>query len=301
MPRTWTRALGWVTAACLQPLLGAEAPRALPELAGPGASDRVLVIAPHPDDESLCCGGLIRRTLDNGGSVAIVWITSGDAFELDAFVVEHTLRPHAGVERLALTRMTEARSAAARLGVADANLYFLGYPDRGIRRLLLDHYDVAYRSHYTQTDHVPYAGTLAQGSAYTGANLTRDLAAVMDRYRPTLVLAPSPEDLHPDHRATGELAIRVLAQRHRLDSARYWIVHGGTKWPTPRALRPDLWQTPPPVAPKLSWQQLTLSDAEQQAKLSALREHHSQLKVMNKRMLSFVRRDELYSLTALPE
>jgi hypothetical protein len=118
---------------------------ASPAFVPPTARDRVLVIAPHPDDESLCCGGLIRRTLKNGGSVAIVWITSGDAFELDEMVVEHTLHPRAGLEKLAVLRMAEARQAATTLGVAADNQYFLGYPDRGIRRLLLDHYDVAYR------------------------------------------------------------------------------------------------------------------------------------------------------------
>ena len=36
------------------------------------------------------------------------------------------------------------------------------------------------------------------------------------RYRPTLVLAPAPQDLHPDHHASGELARRLLERRGEL-------------------------------------------------------------------------------------
>src|ERR1700689_3235665 len=59
----------------------------------PGAQDRVLVIAPHPDDESLCCAGILQRARSNGASIAVVWVTAGDGFELDAMLVEHSLWP----------------------------------------------------------------------------------------------------------------------------------------------------------------------------------------------------------------
>src|ERR1043165_7807086 len=76
------------------------------------ADDTVLVVAPHPDDESLCCGGLIHRARSAGARVAIVWITNGDGFKWDAMVVEKKLRPRAGTYlELARQRMSEARSA----------------------------------------------------------------------------------------------------------------------------------------------------------------------------------------------
>src|SRR3569833_2059765 len=59
------------------------------------ASDTVLVVAPHPDDESLCCGGLIHAARSAGARVTIVWITLGDGFRWDAIVVERKLRPRA--------------------------------------------------------------------------------------------------------------------------------------------------------------------------------------------------------------
>ena len=42
------------------------------------AGDRVLVLAPHPDDESLACGGIIQRALARGARVRIVFLTYGD-------------------------------------------------------------------------------------------------------------------------------------------------------------------------------------------------------------------------------
>ena len=54
-------------------------------------TDAVLVVAPHPDDETLCCAGVIQRARAAGARVAIVWLTGGDAFELDAILVERRL------------------------------------------------------------------------------------------------------------------------------------------------------------------------------------------------------------------
>lgn len=39
---------------------------------------KLLVIAPHPDDEVLGCGGLIQSVKDNGGKVYILFLTIGD-------------------------------------------------------------------------------------------------------------------------------------------------------------------------------------------------------------------------------
>src|SRR5580692_12983002 len=82
----------------------------------PGAQERILVIAPHPDDESLCCAGILQRARANGAATAVVWITAGDGFEFDAMLVEHTLWPRqADLRQLGVQRLREASAAATEL------------------------------------------------------------------------------------------------------------------------------------------------------------------------------------------
>ena len=40
--------------------------------------ERLLVIAPHPDDEIIGCGGLIQKIKENGGKVYVIFLTNGD-------------------------------------------------------------------------------------------------------------------------------------------------------------------------------------------------------------------------------
>ena len=42
------------------------------------AKQKLLVIAPHPDDEVVGCGGLIKRIKDEGGKVYVLYLTVGD-------------------------------------------------------------------------------------------------------------------------------------------------------------------------------------------------------------------------------
>src|SRR6476646_4479916 len=45
-----------------------------------GADTRMLVFAPHPDDEVLAAGGLIQQVREGGGTVHVVYLTSGDSY-----------------------------------------------------------------------------------------------------------------------------------------------------------------------------------------------------------------------------
>ncbi|MDT4288484.1 PIG-L family deacetylase [Methylomonas sp. MO1] len=45
-----------------------------------GKGERLLVLAPHPDDETLSSAGLIQQVLQQGGSVRSTVVTSGDAY-----------------------------------------------------------------------------------------------------------------------------------------------------------------------------------------------------------------------------
>jgi len=267
----------------------------LPRMPLPGARDRLLVIAPHPDDESLCCAGLLQQAIAHGAAVGIVWITAGDGFELDAVVVEHTISPGSGtMQRLGKQRLREAHAAADQLGVPRASQYVLGYPDRGVEELLGPYHDRSYRSPYTASTTVRYADAVSPGAQYNGADLERDFEQVIADFRPTLVLAPAPQDLHPDHRASGELARRVLGRRGDSVELRYWIIHA-RGWPRPLGLRQDLPLAPPDAAAELQWESLPLRADERTRKLAAIDEHRSQLEVMAPLMRAFVRSNEIFT------
>ena len=265
------------------------------------ASTSLLVVAPHPDDEVLCCAGVIQRVLQAGGTATVVWITSGDASELDLLVIEKSLFVEPRKLRdLAHKRTLEARAATTVLGVAADRQVFLGYPDRGILPLLNEHYSTPYYSKYNGASAVPYDTALSPGHPYTGMSLEHDFDAVLDRVKPTLVLAPSPRDSHPDHKGSGILAMRAMARHGQLDKLRYWVVHGGETWPMPRGYHPTLALTPSPRSKGLSASAFELTSAEENRKLEALRAYQTQMEVMSSFLLSYVRTTELYSQIPMP-
>jgi LmbE family N-acetylglucosaminyl deacetylase len=81
-----------------------------------------IVVAPHPDDESLGCGGLIADACRQGlrGKVVIVSDGSGSHPNSRAYPPD----------RLASLREEEARQAGAELGLKPADMLFLRLPDR---------------------------------------------------------------------------------------------------------------------------------------------------------------------------
>jgi len=278
-------------------LAGGASAAGLPQI---DASTSLLVVSPHPDDETLCCAGMIQRVRHAGGQVSVVWITSGDAAWVDLLLMSRSLFPSpARARELGERRMSEARAATARLGVAPASQLFLGYPDGGIEQLLgAAHRAMPYTSRTTAVAAVPYADALYPGHPYTGEALERDFLAVLERVRPTLILAPSELDSHPDHRSAGRLTQRALARYRGSTAVRYWIVHGGEGWPSPRALLPGIPLTPAPEALRLAPAAFELTLAEEDGKLGALEAYPTQLRVMAPFLLAFVRTNELFSLRA---
>jgi len=259
------------------------------------AKTSLLVVSPHPDDETLCCAGVMERVIEAGGRVSVVWITSGDGSELSMLLVEKSLfATRDSVRDLASKRMREARAATALLGVPRAQQLFLGYPDGGIWQILTDPPETLHQARFTADTHVPYPDALFPGHAYTGANLEQDFAAVLDRVQPTLVLAPSWEDTHPDHVAVGMLATRVLSRRYEAAQLHYWIVHGGEGWPSPRGYMPGIPLNPPAIRGGLLTLPFVLTQSEEARELQAVNAYHTQMQVMAPFLLAFVRTDELF-------
>jgi LmbE family N-acetylglucosaminyl deacetylase len=91
----------------------------------PVSSGRVIVVAPHPDDEILGAGGTVARMVALGVEHLAVAVTDGEASH-----------PKRAVE-LRRTRPFESHAAANRLGISPAKTYMLGQPDGGVEALPL--------------------------------------------------------------------------------------------------------------------------------------------------------------------
>jgi len=83
--------------------------------------ETTVVIAPHQDDESLGCGGLIARKRNEGLPVHVIFITDGSA--------SHPGHSRVTPPELARLRRAEAMRATAALGVERGNVHFLDEPD----------------------------------------------------------------------------------------------------------------------------------------------------------------------------
>jgi LmbE family N-acetylglucosaminyl deacetylase len=113
--------------------------------------------------------------------------------------------------------------------------------------------------------------------------------------RPSLILAPSALDTHPDHRAAGLLAMAQGVPPGSAPQLRYWIVHGGEGWPSPRGLLAGVPLTAAPRARGLEPLPFALAPAEEDRELLALEAHRTQMRVMAPFLLAFVRTTELFS------
>src|SRR5262249_6426627 len=125
---------------------------------------RVLVIAPHPDDETLATGGLMQQSIAAGGTVRVVFVTDGENNPWPQRAVEHRWRLGTSARtRWAGRRRAETLAALACLGIPASSAVFLHFPDQGLTSLLL-------------------AG---------GGSLVPALTTELRTWRPTLVAAPA--------------------------------------------------------------------------------------------------------------
>jgi LmbE family N-acetylglucosaminyl deacetylase len=129
-------------------------------------AQRVLALAPHPDDEIFGCGGVLALYAQLGVHIDVVVVTDGAGFSVDD--ERHHVR---------LTRQQETVQALQQLNIASVK--FWDFPDRSL------------------------AGH--EGLVQAVLDLLRDLA-------PQVVLAPSPQEIHPDHSGLARATIAAMAR-----------------------------------------------------------------------------------------
>ncbi len=96
----------------------------LPGLPMPVTSDRMLVVAAHPDDETLGAGGLLAAAEAHGVQLTVLVATDGDA--------SHPGSPTHSAKDLANVRRREVYAALATLAPS-AEVIMLGLPDGRLR------------------------------------------------------------------------------------------------------------------------------------------------------------------------
>ncbi len=261
--------------------------------------DRVLVLAPHPDDEVIGCGGVIQRAVAMGLPLRVVFLTYGDANEWSFLV--YRKRPVVipkSVRAMGEVRHDEALAAAGVLGVPAGQVTFLGYPDFGALEIWNEHWGegAPYRSLLTRATAVPYANALRPGAPHKGEEVLRDLTTVLREFQPTKIFVSHPADHNPEHRALylfTRVALWNLEAEMKPELFPYWIHIGG--WPKPRGFHPSAALEPPALyRDEIAWKMFPLGAVEIERKQAALKAYRSQYQSSSGYLLSFVRANELF-------
>ncbi len=157
----------------------------------------LLILAPHPDDESLGCGGTIAEACARGHAVHVAMLTDGS--------MSHPASRAWPPARIAAQRQREARDATAILGLPDGRLTFLGQKD-------------------SQAPH--------DGSAFE-AVLER-LCSLMAEHRIGTICASWIGDPHGDHGSAAKLAAAAALRtgaRHLAYPVWAWTVAADAELP----------------------------------------------------------------------
>ncbi len=165
---------------------------------------KIIILAPHQDDEIILCGSFLKRLLDNGNDVYVVFMTNGNYDEM----------VHA-------VRLEEALHALAIYDIAEERVIFMGYAneyditgphiyDAPPNMVLKSQYGIS--ETYGLSEHPEYCFQKhGIHHKYTRDNLVNDLSEIIDEIRPDVIFATG-EEVHPDHSANSLFLDEVLGK-----------------------------------------------------------------------------------------
>lgn len=139
-------------------------------------SQSILVVAPHPDDETLGCGGAIALLCQLNIPVKVLIVSDGTKSHPNSVAY-----PSPVLKKL---REQESLAALAVLGVASEAVTFLGLPDGAVPGRRGDEVIEKIQE---------YKNALALVTQY------------LNNSTPSIIFLPYREDPHPDHRASWQL------------------------------------------------------------------------------------------------
>jgi N-acetyl-1-D-myo-inositol-2-amino-2-deoxy-alpha-D-glucopyranoside deacetylase len=272
-----------------------------------GGFKRLLILAPHCDDETLGSAGLILGAQRAGIEVRVVIATNGDGFLFATMQDFRKIYPtHADFIRFGKLRQQESLTALARLGVKPEQVIFLSYPDRGTPALWNDNWEAGhpYRSPFSGDRKSPYPITYNPGSVYAGTDYLGDITSIVTSYRPDLLVYPHAQDVHPDHWGLNVFTRLALMLIRHNDPAYApveltYLVHR-PDYPEIKGYKPNDPLTPPAILFALSqdWYRVDLTPADTIRKGEAVKAYVSQLPLLRNLMESFIRSTETFAPVA---
>ncbi len=262
-------------------------------------TDILLLIAPHPDDESLSSAGMIQRAIAAETKVIVIFITNGDGFKIATkrSHLRQKLTPNI-YKKFALLRQNEAIVALLELGVKQDNIIFLGFPDGGLKSLYTTNFKNPFRSRTTKETKVPYENSYRYEDQYTGENLLDTLSTIIGTYKPTYIIYPDPKDTHDDHNATS-LFIKKAIEKEKLNiniKELTYLIHF-KDWPQYTIQNHKKYaRIPKLLRGKEKFLNLELTDEEVSRKKKSLLSHKTQVKLVKPFFLAFTKRNEIFIL-----
>jgi len=255
----------------------------------------LLVFAPHPDDETLGCAGILHQALKRGERVKVVIFTNGDGFPASASLIARKPVERLGendFKELARFRQIQSQTAFQTLGGRAEDLIFLGYPDSALDQVYRTSSPIPFRQRYTgssatygmaQQDY--HRDVHGRPAPYTYEGVLGDLTDLIGRWRPARICVTHEADAHPDHQAAFRFvrdAVQKTAYRGELDA---YVIHGGPQWPWPLGKTPaspyDVHEVKGEWVPKgLSWppsRRVALTPDEVRVKEAAIQAQASHL------------------------
>lgn len=168
-----------------------------------------MVFSPHPDDESLGCGGLIATLTDSGQDVFVIFVSDGAMSHANSLAFDRE-------SRIALRR-EEAVIACELLGVPGDRLLFMDQPDGAVVRQWEPHF----------------------------AEVVTQVVDQLTEWQADTLVVPWRRDPHADHRATWEIcreAARVYDPEIRFVEYPIWMWEATHTVDLPRAEEMIVWQ-----------------------------------------------------------
>ena len=262
---------------------------------------KILILAPHPDDEAIACAGIIQQALKAKARVKVVYLTNGDHNELAFIVYEKRLTVRRGeFIHMGEVRRKESIQAMKFLGLSEDDLVFLGYPDYGTFEIFCKYWQtkIPFRDRLTRISSVPYKENPSYQAPYYGESILKDLTNQLLDYKPDAIFVSHPADVNVDHKSLYlflQVALSDLGGIIPGPKVYPYLVHV-VGWPKPRHYHPEMELHPPDkfLNSKIEWLRFNLDFEQLGKKYRSLFFYKSQTESSAFYLFSFARENELF-------